>query len=71
MRKKSRKGKKRNVSNVVKEREYKKSLMGQISHCRSVLGAHKKGDYLGATIYAHKKGDYLRSNTGRVIRAHS
>jgi hypothetical protein len=59
MRKKSRKGKKRNVSNVVKEREYKKSLMGQISHCRSVLGAHKKGDDY-----------YLRSNSGRVIRPH-
>ncbi len=54
MRKKSRKGKKRNVSNVVKEREWKRSLMGQISHCRIVLGSHKKGDI-------------LESNSGRKI----
>ena len=54
MGKKSRKGKKRNVSNIVKEREYKKSLMGQISHCRVVLGSHKKGDI-------------LHSNSGRKI----
>ncbi len=54
MKKKSRKGKKRNVSNVVKEREWKRSLMGQISHCRIVLGSRKKGDI-------------LESNSGRKI----
>jgi len=54
MRKKSRKGKKRNVSKIVKEREYKKSLMGQISGARVVLGSHKKGDI-------------LQSNSGRKI----